>query len=71
MKGVFGILLVGGGVILVAGLFAGKITFPLGQAAQASVNSVGNSTTSTTTTQQPQPTNATVTSQGTTLRRYS
>ena len=30
MKGVFGILLVGGGVILMVGLFTGKITFPLG-----------------------------------------
>jgi hypothetical protein len=28
MKGVFGILLIGGGVILVYGLFTGKITFP-------------------------------------------
>ena len=30
MKGVFGVLLVGGGVILLVGLFTGKITFPLG-----------------------------------------
>ena len=28
MKGPFGILLVGGGIILLVGLFTGKITFP-------------------------------------------
>lgn len=28
MRGVFGILLIGGGVILVYGLFTGKINFP-------------------------------------------
>lgn len=28
MRGVFGILLIGGGVILMYGLFTGKITFP-------------------------------------------
>lgn len=30
MKGPFGILLVGGGIILLIGLFTGKITFPGG-----------------------------------------
>lgn len=30
MRGVFGILLVGGGVILMVGLFSGRIHFPLG-----------------------------------------
>jgi len=28
MKGPFGLLLIGGGIILVVGLFTGKITFP-------------------------------------------
>lgn len=32
MRGVFGLLLIGGGVILVYGLFTGKITFPGGAA---------------------------------------
>lgn len=30
MRGVFGLLLIGGGVVLVYGLFTGKITFPGG-----------------------------------------
>jgi len=30
MKAVAGMLLIGGGVILMYGLFSGKITFPLG-----------------------------------------
>lgn len=31
MRPVFGMLLIGGGIVLMVGLFAGKITFPLGQ----------------------------------------
>lgn len=31
MRGVFGVLLIGGGVILMYGLFTGKITFPGGR----------------------------------------
>lgn len=33
MRGVFGLLLIGGGIILLVGEFSGKITFPLGAAA--------------------------------------
>ena len=31
MRGVIGLTLAGGGIILLVGLFTGKITFPLGQ----------------------------------------
>lgn len=30
MKAVFGMLMIGGGIILLVGLFTGKIQFPLG-----------------------------------------
>jgi hypothetical protein len=30
MKAAFGLLLIGGGIILLVGLFTGKIQFPLG-----------------------------------------
>lgn len=30
MRGVFGLLLVAGGVVLIVGLFTGRIKFPLG-----------------------------------------
>ena len=30
MRGVFGMLLIGGGIILLVGEFSGKIKFPLG-----------------------------------------
>ena len=39
MKGVFGILLVGGGIILMVGLFTGKISFPLGSPGSSAASS--------------------------------
>ena len=30
MRGVFGLLLIGGGILLLIGLVSGRITFPLG-----------------------------------------
>lgn len=36
MKAVFGMLLIGGGIVLMVGLFSGKITFPLGGSSNAS-----------------------------------
>ena len=41
MKGVFGVLLVGGGVILLVGLFTGKISFPLGSPSSSASSSGG------------------------------
>jgi hypothetical protein len=50
MKGVFGMLLIGGGVILMYGMFTGKITFPFaaatpatpGGAQPAATNTIGH-----------------------------
>ena len=39
LKPVFGLLLTGGGVVLLVGLFSGKITFPLGTSSSSSTNS--------------------------------
>lgn len=47
MKGVFGILLVGGGIILMVGLFRGTIPFPLNFPQAASSAQTTTTTTGT------------------------
>lgn len=60
MKGVFGILLVGGGIILLVGLFRGSIPFPLNFPQPGS----GTGTPSTGPVGSPASPNPTVNSQG-------
>lgn len=56
MKPVFGLLLVGGGLVLMVGLFTGKITFPLGTTTN-STSSSQTSSTSTSSNSSPVPIN--------------
>jgi hypothetical protein len=42
MKGPFGLLLIGGGIILIVGLFTGKIQFPGGSTTTASTTTPTN-----------------------------
>jgi hypothetical protein len=44
MQGIFGMLLAGGGVILMVGIFTGKITFPLGSPGTMGDSSLGGVT---------------------------
>ncbi len=44
MRGVFGMLLIGGGIVLLIGEFASKITFPLGSST-ATTGATSNGTT--------------------------
>jgi hypothetical protein len=59
MRGVFGMLLIGGGVILVYGLFTGKITFPT-----SGTPGIGNPLTGIVQTVVPSTKNTTVDANG-------